>query len=576
MKAVSENREIFYQELARKIKILILLISFFPMVLTTGVLYYRFNLAYTEKIHAHISEFVQKHRQNIDTFLGEKLANISYIASQFESGQQSPKEFLKKNLELLERGYGDVFTDMGLVDQNGIQVAYEGPYRLDNADYKTAQWFKEAMERPIYISDVFTGLRGYAHFIMAVKLKIDGKNYILRATINFTKFNSMVEDIYIGKTGIAYILNAKGQLQTKADIKINPSFLPFLVEHQDNGETIITEREDVAGEKYLFFISALKNVNWIFVFRQDKSDAFFDLFKIKLLAGFIFIAACIAILLVAFKLPRNVVKLISSADAKSENMKMQVIESGKLASIGELAAGIAHEINNHVAIMVEEAGWIEDLLHEDDLIESKNLDEFRRSLRQINTQGKRCKEITHKLLSFARKTDSTANDVQVNDCIREMVSLTSQMARYNNVSFETNLEDGIPFVRISPAELQQVILNLINNAIDAMEKSGGIIKIETKQSKLEKNSLVIIIEDNGPGIPKDNLERIFDPFFTTKAVGKGTGLGLSICYGIVQKMGGKIDVTSQVGVGTRFRIWIPFQDNLSENKAISEQGETNG
>ncbi len=576
MKAVSENREIFYQELARKIKILILLISFFPMVLTTGVLYYRFNLAYTEKIHAHISEFVQKHRQNIDTFLGEKLANISYIASQFESGQQSPKEFLKKNLELLERGYGDVFTDMGLVDQNGIQVAYEGPYRLDNADYKTAQWFKEAMERPIYISDVFTGLRGYAHFIMAVKLKIDGKNYILRATINFTKFNSMVEDIHIGKTGIAYIMNAKGQLQTKADIKINPSFLPFLVEHQDNGETIITEREDVAGEKYLFFISALKNVNWIFVFRQDKSDAFFDLFKIKLLAGFIFIAACIAILLVAFKLPRNVVKLISSADAKSENMKMQVIESGKLASIGELAAGIAHEINNHVAIMVEEAGWIEDLLHEDDLIESKNLDEFRRSLRQINTQGKRCKEITHKLLSFARKTDSTANDVQVNDCIREMVSLTSQMARYNNVSFETNLEDGIPFVRISPAELQQVILNLINNAIDAMEKSGGIIKIETKQSKLEKNSLVIIIEDNGPGIPKDNLERIFDPFFTTKAVGKGTGLGLSICYGIVQKMGGKIDVTSQVGVGTRFRIWIPFQDNLSENKAISEQGETNG
>ncbi len=576
MKAVSENREVFYQELARKIKILILLISFFPMVLTTGVLYYRFNLAYTEKIHAHISEFVQKHRQNIDTFLGEKLANISYIASQFESGQQSPKEFLKKNLELLERGYGDVFTDMGLVDQNGIQVAYEGPYRLDNADYKTAQWFKEAMERPIYISDVFTGLRGYAHFIMAVKLKIDGKNYILRATINFTKFNSMVEDIHIGKTGIAYILNAKGQVQTKADIKINPSFLPFLVEHKDNGETIITEREDVAGKKYLFFISALKNVNWIFVFRQDKSDAFFDLFKIKLLAGFIFIAACIAILLVAFKLPRNVVKLISSADAKSENMKMQVIESGKLASIGELAAGIAHEINNPVAIMVEEAGWIEDLLHEDDLIESKNLDEFRRSLRQINTQGKRCKEITHKLLSFARKTDSTANDVQVNDCIREMVSLTSQMARYNNVSFETNLEDGIPFVRISPAELQQVILNLINNAIDAMEKSGGIIKIETKQSKLEKNSLVIIIEDNGPGIPKDNLERIFDPFFTTKAVGKGTGLGLSICYGIVQKMGGKIDVTSQVGVGTRFRIWIPFQDKLSENKAISEQGETNG
>jgi len=111
-----------------------------------------------------------------------------------------------------------------------------------------------------------------------------------------------------------------------------------------------------------------------------------------------------------------------------------------------------------------------------------------------------------------------------------------------------------------------VILNLINNAIDAMEKSGGTITIGTKVSTIEKNHLVISIEDNGPGIPKDNLNRIFDPFFTTKAVGKGTGLGLSICYGIIQKMGGKIDVYSQVGVGTKFRIWIPFQDEIIENQ----------
>ncbi|MCK5837306.1 MAG: HAMP domain-containing histidine kinase, partial [Desulfobacula sp.] len=217
-----------------------------------------------------------------------------------------------------------------------------------------------------------------------------------------------------------------------------------------------------------------------------------------------------------------------------------------------------------VAIMVEEAGWIEDLLEEEDLNGAENLDEFMRALRQINTQGKRCKEITHKLLSFARKTDSTINDVQINDAVREIVSLTAQMARYNNVGIETKLTQGIPYIRISPSELQQVILNLINNAIDAMEKSGGTIIIETNISKIEKNHLVISIEDNGPGIPKDNLDRIFDPFFTTKAVGKGTGLGLSICYGIIQKMKGKIDVYSQVGIGTKFRIWIPFQEGLTE------------
>ena len=246
-------------------------------------------------------------------------------------------------------------------------------------------------------------------------------------------------------------------------------------------------------------------------------------------------------------------------------MNKQVVESGKLATIGELAAGIAHEINNPVAIMVEEAGWIDDLLEEEDLNESENLDEFKRALRQINTQGKRCKEITHKLLSFARKTDSTINDVQINDSVKEIVSLTTQMARYNNVLIKTNLMDNIPYIRISPSELQQVILNLINNAIDAMEKIGGEILIETRVSKIEKNHLLISIEDDGPGIANDNLARIFDPFFTTKAVGKGTGLGLSICYGIIEKMGGKIDVYSQVGVGTKFRIWIPFQVDSTED-----------
>jgi two-component system NtrC family sensor kinase len=133
------------------------------------------------------------------------------------------------------------------------------------------------------------------------------------------------------------------------------------------------------------------------------------------------------------------------------------------------------------------------------------------------------------------------------------------MAKYNKVNIKTELTPDLPYVTLSPSEMQQVMLNLINNSIDAMEKTGGTIKIGTKISKLEKNHIVITVEDDGPGIPEANLNRIFDPFFTTKPVGKGTGLGLSICYGIVEKMGGKIDVKSSVNAGTRFRIWIPIQ-----------------
>ena len=266
---------------------------------------------------------------------------------------------------------------------------------------------------------------------------------------------------------------------------------------------------------------------------------------------------------------------IQKSDTQKENLSRQVIESGKLASVGELAAGIAHEINNPVAIMVEEAGWIGDLLEEEELGESKNLEEFKRALKQINHQGERCKEITHKLLSFARKTDSTLKDVQINDQVAEIVELSSQMAKHNKVVITTDLEENLPFITISPSELQQVLLNLINNALDAMATTGGTIAIATKISRLEKDHIVITIEDNGPGIPESNLSRIFDPFFTTKPVGKGTGLGLSIVYGIIEKMGGKIDANSTVGVGTKFRIWIPIQKSgdasqLSSNNSISK------
>jgi two-component system NtrC family sensor kinase len=565
MEHSSAERKVFYQVLTRKMTVLILIVSFFPMVLTTGILVYRFNLTYTDKIQAHISELVQKHNQNIDTFLSEKLGNIRYLARLFNTSQEAPDVFLEKHLALLKKEYGDVFTDLGLVSEKGIQFVYKGPFKFENADYSKAQWFLKAIEKPFYISDVFVGLRGHPHFIIAVKVQSHGSDYVLRSTINFEAFNSLVENIHIGKTGIAFIINDKGELQTQTKVGLRQSLIPSLVDRScyKNNETVFSKKQDASGNRYLCVTSMLKNINWLMVFRQDMNDAFAELLKTQLLTLVIFVFGCIAILFVAFSLPRNIVRLISRADTKSEAMNKQVVESGKLATIGELAAGIAHEINNPVAIMVEEAGWIGDLLEEEDLKACENRDEFIRALDQINTQGKRCKEITHKLLSFARKTDSTVNDVQVNEVITEMVSLTAKMARYNNVIIETHLNESIPYIRISPSELQQVILNLINNSIDAMEKTGGTIKIETKVSAIEKNNLVISIEDNGPGIPKDNLNRIFDPFFTTKAVGKGTGLGLSICYGIIEKMGGKIDVHSQVGVGTRFRIWIPFQEELS-------------
>jgi len=182
-----------------------------------------------------------------------------------------------------------------------------------------------------------------------------------------------------------------------------------------------------------------------------------------------------------------------------------------------------------------------------------NAEEFRRCLRQIRIQGGRCKEITHKLLSFARKTDPVPRSIQINDVIEEIAGICEKRSKANKIRIETKLNRDLPPISASPTEMQQVFMNLINNAIDAIGEGG---KIELR-SRMEGDCVVVDIADTGPGIPADILERVFDPFFTTKPVGRGTGLGLSICYGILKKLGGSITVESEVGVGATFHMRIP-------------------
>ena len=562
----------YYRSLLRRMVTVIIVVSFTPMILITWGLLYQFNSLYHEKVYAHLGEIVQKHRQNIDTFLEERLADVRFLANNFSFQQLSTESFLKQKLLALEAEHGAVFTDLGLIDEDGHQLAYAGPFKLEKANYESAEWFRKAILSEYYISDVFMGLRGSPHFIIAVRGETETMNFLLRATINFEAFNSLVENLRMGETGFAFILNREGKFQTQPSKVITEAQARgYLKEYLLlKGESHIGEEPNVSGKPLIHVSSLLKKGEWLMIFQQETSDVFHDFIRARLMALLISVIGGGAIIVTAYVMSKRMVKIIAKTDDENRMMNQQVIETGKLASIGELAAGIAHEINNPVAIMVEEAGWIEDLLEEEEFKDSKNLEELKRALAQINTQGKRCKGITHKLLSFARKTDSKIHNVEINALIKEIVAISIQMAKYSNINIETELQEGLPYVEISPAEMQQVLLNLLNNAIYAMEKTGGTIKIGTKLSQLEKEHLVIIVEDNGPGIPESNLPRIFDPFFTTKPVGKGTGLGLSICYGIVQKMGGKIDVQSAVDVGTRFRIWIPFQ-----KEGIQELSEKN-
>jgi two-component system NtrC family sensor kinase len=193
-----------------------------------------------------------------------------------------------------------------------------------------------------------------------------------------------------------------------------------------------------------------------------------------------------------------------------------------------------------------------------------------RALKQIETQGRRCKEITHKLLSFARKTDSRIVEIVITDLLKEIAYLSSQRAKYSNIDIQTRFDKNLPTVSASETEMQQVFLNLVNNALDAMENSGGTITLGAKRNA---NDIVLTVADNGPGIANANLARVFDPFYTTKPVGKGTGLGLSICYGIIKKLGGDILVRSTKGEGTAFEIRLPITPKSVKTEVSLERDE---
>jgi len=550
----------YYRSLTRNMVLTIVLVSFVPYFIVTTILLQQFHASYREKVMAHLEGLVKKHKQNIDAFLKEKLGNLNFLGRTFNYEELSKETFLKDRLEMLQQSYGPFFVDLGVINARGIQISYAGPFQLVKASYGDTDWFRKAMERETYISDVFSGLRGLPHFIVAVRENWMGEAWILRGTIDFVAFNDLVEHIRIGQTGFAFIINREGELQTKPSYPVVPSHEPYseILRKENGTEDRIRSFEwtDKSGVIYIYVTALLKGGDWLLVYQQKRSDAFADFQRALHVTVAVLVLGFIVILTTAILLSRRMVGRIARADQEKHMMNEQVVETGKLASVGELAAGIAHEINNPVAIMVEEAGWIEDLLEDEDFKDGVNLTEFRRALAQIRAQGKRCKEITHKLLSFARKTDGRVQDVDINDVIREIVALSAQRARYSNVNIQVALAEGLPRVRLSQAELQQVFLNLINNALDAMEKQGGTLEIRSAEAE---GQLLIEVADTGPGIPAANLGRIFDPFFTTKPVGKGTGLGLSICYGIVKKLGGEIEVASTGGVGSTFRIRLPFE-----------------
>ncbi|MDA8139497.1 MAG: hybrid sensor histidine kinase/response regulator [Desulfobacteraceae bacterium] len=241
---------------------------------------------------------------------------------------------------------------------------------------------------------------------------------------------------------------------------------------------------------------------------------------------------------------------------EKERMEQRLRSFLRMASLGELAVGVAHEINNPLAAIREAAGWIKDLLADDEAMKiSPNLAEIAESLKLIEVHCLRCKDITAKLLSFARSRDKEeAEKVEIGEVIKEVLE-TFNYTKRTNITVVTHVAPSIPPIVAAATEMLQVMRNLVDNAVDAIGEKNGQIMISAEG---RGDWIIVEVKDTGPGVPEAVKDRLFEPFFTTKPVGKGTGLGLYICYGIVKRLKGDIVVKSEEGKGACITVTLPI------------------
>ena len=554
-----------YRGLRQYIIFILCVAAAVPLAFIGGGVYYEYRKSMTDKIRSQLTSIVQHHKESIEKFLHETSSAMKVVV-ELESFERISKPLvLEAVFQTLQQEYEHAFEDIGVIDGQGNHVVYVGPYDLQNRNYRTSVWFQEAMEKRIYISDVFLGFRQVPHFIVAVRHGEGADAWILRATIHAATFGSLVENVRLGRSGEAFIINRDGVYQTRSrsggnvmDV-VDPHFLeitPF-----DDIRLWEIERK---GIRLIRAKAWMKDKSWMLIVQQEVDDAFAELFATRNRAILVFVFGAVLVGIATFCTTELLVRKIEKADRERDLLNEQLIQSQKLASIGEFSAGIAHEINNPLAVIYVETELASTLMKKESFVDIQGLDDVTDSLREIRTQVNRCKEITHKLLNFARKMDSVVQETNIHVLIDEVIAMRERDASFQNIVITRKFLENMPRVSSDPSLLRQVLLNLINNAIDALPQGGNII-VETKQGPDNQSDrrgeeferFRIIVRDTGVGISEENLKKIFDPFFTTKPPGKGTGLGLSICHGIIQKLGGEISVESRLGVGTTFTVTLP-------------------
>jgi len=551
-------RQYTSQTIKRNFFAAMLLAPFVPVVLALGTGGYLFWNHAQQASLDRLTLLSTHYAYVIDRYIDDCLADLALVEGQI-SGQPG-HDALRGVLDRLETKHKEI-VDVALMDQNGAVLAYAGPSVYKGTHVIAGRWLEEALERGTSVSGVMAGQLGLPHYIMARRFTSGERTMVLRMSLDPEIFTRMLMDVR--EEGVdVFLINRKGEV-------IAGSGGQVLTRERELVEPVFLDRIGTAFwdplSKAAYSSRVMRHAGWILAARKHSPTLLRAADSTILFLGLSVLGGGIIVFLSSLYLTGYVEKMLRQRDEEREKLREQLYRAGRLAELGEMAAGFAHEINNPLQVMKSDQAYIEMVLQD---LKAKaagdpglldDVQEVMSSASQIKLQIDRCARITHSILSFGRAGNAEVQNVDLAKFLPEVVTMVQKKIQLSNISLRLNIAPARMIVNIDPGRLQQVLLNLLNNAIYAIGeiadgRPGEIVLSCTPEGP---DQVRIAIKDNGVGIGQDQQQLIFTPFYTTKPAGSGTGLGLSVCHGLVKSMKGVLDFTSVRGQGSTFFLILP-------------------
>ncbi len=528
-----------------------------PLIAMTLICYQLVDQSIDTESLLRAERLASNTRRAVSFFLEERLAALTFTVNEMGYERLTDPSRLEEVLRNLKLGFGGL-TDLSVIDDSGTQVAYAGPFNLEGKDYSRQAWFMECQRHDACVSEIFSGYRDVPHIVVAVKsMQPEGRFFVLRATLETERLIQTLSSYKTGEHTDIFLTNREGVMQTPSRFyegDLNRLTIP-LPAYSDRTEALISS--DPQGQPivigYAFIDTKIAPTSFVLMVVKKKAGMMKVWLDLRSNINWLLIVSAVVIALVVFLTSSFMVNKMFDADREKARTMVAAEQNSQLASIGQLAAGVAHEINNPLALINETAGYIKDLFI---LKEQYRGDaELIEHIDSIIETVERCGTITRQLLGFSRRFDVQIQPINLGKMVSDVINFHKKEAEYRAIAIHVDIPATLPLIETDRGKLQQIILNLVNNAFQATD-NGGWLDVRADVEGAEHVRLTI--RDNGCGISEEHLNKIFEPFFTTKKEGQGTGLGLSITYGLVKKLHGDIAVQSKQGEGTTFVVTLPI------------------